>query len=86
LKWPPSEARQDFQWRGGGHYPTHKTFDLKFALPTKICRDKDGAEIERMANKWLGQLETHTMGENQSLTLLMISCYICRQEPSITVI
>jgi hypothetical protein len=24
------------------------------------------------------------MGENQSLTLLMIFCYACRQEPSIT--
>jgi hypothetical protein len=47
----------------------------------KICRGEDGAEIEGMA-----QVEKHTRRENPSLTLLMIFCHTCRQEPSITVI
>jgi len=29
------------------------------------------------------QLETHSIGKNQSLTLLMILCYACKQDPSI---
>ena len=51
----------------------------------KMCRDKDGAETEGMVNQCLAQLETHPMLENQSLTLLMILCYVCRQELSISV-
>ena len=45
-------------------------------------RDKDGAEIEGMANQCLTQLETHPMGKNQPLTLLMILCYAYRQKPT----
>ena len=37
-------------------------------------RDKDGAEIEGTANQCLAQLETHPMGESQSLTLLVTLC------------
>ena len=37
-----------------------------------------------MANQCLAQLETHSMGEIQPMALLMILCYACRQEPSIT--
>jgi hypothetical protein len=37
-----------------------------------------------MINQLLSQLETHPMGKHQSLTLLMILCHACRQEPSIT--
>jgi hypothetical protein len=48
-------------------------------------REKDGAELERMANQWLVQLETQTMGKSQYVTLLMALCYACRQKPSITV-
>jgi hypothetical protein len=29
-----------------------------------MCRNKDGAEIEEMANDWLAQFETHTSGES----------------------
>jgi hypothetical protein len=52
----------------------------------KICRDKDKAEAEGVAIQWLPQIETHNMNKNQSLTLLMIPCYACRQEPSIILI
>jgi hypothetical protein len=50
-----------------------------------MCRNKDRAEIEGMTNQCLSQLETHPMGESQPLMLLMIFCYGCRQEPSISV-
>jgi hypothetical protein len=33
---------------GGGHQPTHKTFNPKFVLP---IRDKDIAEIEETVNQ-----------------------------------
>jgi hypothetical protein len=40
-----------------------------------------------MNNQWLAQTETHPMGKNQSLTLLMILFLWCLQaEPSITVL
>ena len=39
----------------------------------------------RLAIQLLAQLETHAMGTHPSLTLLMISHYACRQEPSMTV-
>jgi hypothetical protein len=54
----------------------------------KIYRDKDGAEggWGGMANQCLAQIETYPMGKNQFLTLLMILCYVCRQNPSITVL
>ena len=38
-----------------------------------------------MDDQWLTQLESHPKGNNQSLTLLMILCYGCRQESTITV-
>jgi hypothetical protein len=50
-----------------------------------MYRDKDGAETEGTTNQWLSQLETYIMWESQPLTLLMILCYACRQEPSMTV-
>ena len=43
-------------------------------------------EIEGMPNQLLTQFETYTMRETTFLIVLMIFCYICRQEPSITVI
>jgi hypothetical protein len=39
-----------------------------------------------MASQWLDQLETHPMGKNQSLTVLMILSWAYKQEPSITVL
>ena len=50
----------------------------------KMCRGKDGAESEGVAK--LVNLETHAIRGSPPLTLLMILCYICRQEPSIIVI
>jgi hypothetical protein len=34
-----------------------------------MCKDKDIAEPEGIANQWLIQIETHPMCKNQSLTL-----------------
>jgi hypothetical protein len=50
------------------------------------CREKGGAGIVGMANQGLVQLEIHPMDKNQSLTLLRILCYACRQWSSITVL
>jgi hypothetical protein len=48
----------------------------------KMCQDKDRTETEGMANEWLAQIEAHSMGKIQSLTLWMVFCYACRQECS----
>jgi hypothetical protein len=52
----------------------------------RMCREKRGTEMEGMVNWWLAQLETHPMGRNQSLTLLIILCYVCRQNPGIAIL
>ena len=51
----------------------------------KMCRNTDEAETKRTVNQWLPQLEIHPTRERQPLTLLVILCYACRQESSITV-
>ena len=43
--------------------------DFNFALPTKMCRDKYGEEIERMANQCLAQPEIHLMGKAKPITI-----------------
>ena len=58
-------------------------------LEYNMCRnigikEKNGAEIEGMANQWLVQIDIPPIGRKQFLTLLMILSYACRQEPSIT--
>ena len=57
------------------------TFDPKFIQPTRNGKRGDGAETEGMV-----QLETHLMVKHQSLTLLTILCYACRQEPNMNVL
>lgn len=52
----------------------------------KLCRGKSKAETEGTANQCLPCIENHPMGTNQSLTLLLLLCYACRQEPNITVL
>jgi len=47
--------------------------------------DKDKLETKGMASQWLLQLKAHPMRESQLLTLLIILCCACRQEPSINV-
>jgi hypothetical protein len=69
---------------GGKHQPTHKTYP-KSVLLTRCTGIKDGAEIKERASHCLDQLETQFMGESQPLTLLMILCYACGQESSISV-
>ena len=44
----------------------------------KKWRDKNGAESD--ANYYLAQLEANSLGKYQSLTLLMILCYACRNK------
>lgn len=39
-----------------------------------------------MDNQWLPQIQTHPMGKNQSLKLLMLLCYVYRQGPSVNVL
>ena len=56
------------------------------AYKNKKCRNKGETGFEGMANQWLPQLETQPMGKKQSLTLLIILFYACRQWPSITVL
>jgi hypothetical protein len=60
--------------------------DLKNASCLQYVWEKDGIETEGMANQWLTQPETHPINKNQTLTLLMILCYVCRQEPNINVL
>lgn len=36
---------------GLGYQPSHKTLDPQFFPANKMCRGKDGAEIERIANQ-----------------------------------
>ena len=48
-------------------------------------RDINRAEMEEIAIITC-QLEIHPMGRNQILTILMILCYACRQEPNVTVL
>jgi hypothetical protein len=49
-------------------------------------RNKDGTEIKGRANQRLTHHVMLPMGESQLLTLLMILCCACRQQPSITVL
>ena len=85
-------------WRDGNAAKmSEKTETAKYKHSPSLCschlllsycempRDEDGAEAERTDIQWLPQLETHPIWESQRLTLLMILCYACRQEPSITV-
>jgi hypothetical protein len=55
----------------------------QFLLPYKMCRSKDGAEIEEMVNQWLSQLESIKV--ISPMNLLMIFYYTWSQETSITV-
>ena len=52
----------------------------------KKYRDKDVVATEGTAHKLLAQLVVYATGKNQSLTLLKILYYVCREEPSITVL
>lgn len=39
-----------------------------------------------MANQEVAQLAIHPMGKHQSLTVIMIFCYACRQKPTMAVL
>jgi hypothetical protein len=44
-----------------------------------MCKDKDGPEIEGMANQQIAEIGTQPIGESLLLTLLLILWYACRQ-------
>ena len=50
------------------------------------CRESGGAETEGMVKQWPTKVEIFPKDKYQSMTLLMILCYACRQEPSMTVL
>jgi hypothetical protein len=79
LKWPGSTPSGGMRTAS---YP--QNLWPKMCPAYKMCRNKDGAEIEGMANQWLTQIEIHPIGKKQSLILLMILCYACRQDPRVT--
>jgi hypothetical protein len=39
-----------------------------------------------MADQWQTQSDTHPMSGNKSLTLLLMLCCICRQDPSMAIL
>lgn len=71
LRWPPSVAKQYSHWNDKDTNPHTKPFNPKFVLP-KRGEGKDRAETEGMTKQWLAQLQTHLVGKNHSLTLLII--------------
>ena len=78
-------TRENFQYSYGD--TTSATKPSLTIIPAYImCREKEVAESEEMANQRLAQLETHAMRESSPLRLLMLFCYSCRQEAIITVI
>jgi hypothetical protein len=58
---------------------TFKNFHSKLFLSKKKWEDKNGAEHEQMAEYFLAQLGIHLLGGQQTLTLLLMLCYSCRQ-------
>ena len=50
------------------------------------CRESGEAETEGMVKQWPTKVEIFPKDKYQSMTLLMILCYACRQEPSMTVL
>jgi hypothetical protein len=51
----------------------------------KIFRDKNKSKDRGNGQPMTTQIETHPMGKNQYLTLLMILCYYFRQNTNITI-
>jgi hypothetical protein len=38
--------------------------------------------MERMTSQCLDKIKAHLVGKNQSLTLLVVLCFACRQKPN----
>lgn len=47
---PPPVDRQDFQWRDGDNNHA-QNFQFNICPACKMCRDKDGSDIEVMDNQ-----------------------------------
>lgn len=77
--------RQGPPVEGWGHKPTFKIFDPEL-FRSKEIQDRNGAEIKGKVIQWLAKLGIYPMGDHQTLTLLLMLCYACRQEPSMAVL
>jgi hypothetical protein len=65
---------------------THlQNFPPKFVLSTRNAGTMMSRDRETKQSITI-QLETHPMDKHQFLTLLMVLCYACRQEHSVTVL
>ena len=71
LKRPPPVASQKPQWIDSRHHLTHKTFTPKFILSTRIWG---------WSRDWGNGQPITSPTSDSSMTLLMILCYVCRQE------
>lgn len=80
LRWLPSVAKWDSRRKDGDAGPAgnlpHRVF-----LAYRKCRDGDGAGTEGLGSQWLAKLGTYPTDRNQSLILLVVPCFDCRQEP-----
>lgn len=77
--------KQDFQWTDWDTNPAPKP-QPTIRPACKMCMGKDGAESGGVANRRLVCLKIHAIRGSPRLTLVMILCYTCRKEPSITII
>ena len=60
---------------------------IKLSTQNLACLQKmQGLGMKQWLREWLTQLETHLMNKHQSLPLLMILCYACRQESSMAIL
>ena len=82
----PPVARKEPQWTSRDTDPP-----TNLLTPNLYCiQEMHGRGMEQKLTEWPSnnqpQLETHSLGKHQSLTLLMILCYACRQESSMAVL
>jgi hypothetical protein len=64
---------------------SHKTFNPKFVLHTRCTGIKMGQRLREWLTDWPNLRSIPCERDIKSLTLYMILCCACRQEPSITV-
>jgi hypothetical protein len=76
---PPPVVRLGPPVERWGHQPTHKIFNPKLFL----CKRNAGTKMEQSLKEWL--TSDPWTGKHQSLTLLLLLCCICRQEPCMAI-
>ena len=78
-----SRSQEGLSVEGVRHQSTQKTFISKFVMPTRWTAIKMEQILRELPTNDGPSLRT--IWESQALTLLVIVCYVCGQEPSITV-